>query len=79
MEERVRLGRDGEILIDVDCGGYTTEAVVTPSDLGRVLGFTWEDVDNLRTLVAEMEHDLTEEVRSIANRIAFLLPPREEA
>lgn len=52
---------------------------------GQPFGFTWADVDAIRDLLAEHEgdsfhplpQDERDRVRSLADRIAALLPPRE--
>ncbi len=67
--------------------GYIDGAIIPPKYFGPALGFTWEDVDLLRSLAhrAESDHDRTGEyadwerqlaAESLADRIAALLQPR---
>ena len=79
----LRNGRVDDALDDLSDAKDALGDFDNPEHLGQLFGFTWADVDELRTIAVDGPEDLKRlppdpELTSIADRIEAILPPRED-
>lgn len=86
-ERLMRLNRVRRSMADAALNARRYNAAAAVALHGQRFGFTWDDVDYLRQLVASFRglgtapdaDGAADNARSLADRIAALLPPREGA